>query len=274
MIETPRQRDTFEFMLEEKHEYGADDVVILDLDRTSLQSDNLSGYVYQIVRREHPGQVDVINKIAAEEEAQKGNAYEYLRLLEKHGISVDPDRLARQVMDEHRDEHGALLPEFVAAVLVDGADEYVRKVTECGATIVLHTAGDSLTQLFKIRLMQALLRELAEVEVESYIITDESGVSKTVQLEKLYDSDAQKFQFSDTLAAQTPEIRKHHFSEQLKTRLFARLTLLDDKTKHHEGNLGLLSIRHALVVASGMPDDGELRLTITSLADKVVVPNS
>ena len=276
------------------------DVVFLDLDRTTIQSDNLSKFAYNQLRNqydpknasnqdEYDENLDIlakIHEIQDKERDNKGNAYEYLKLLHDAGAEFDPVQLAKQVVDSNRDEYFRVRPEFIKTILNDGATELIHLIQQKGGDVVFMTAGDELTQRFKIEIVQQLLAEI-EIEVAGWIITQEKKVSKTTIIDSLYDVDAERYVFEEALLGQNQKVIASSFSPRLKDADFDRATLLDDKLKHLSGareiaksldivwqeqGRALRQTRHyrtILMYAAGRKSDGLPRATIPDVIDAI-----
>lgn len=270
----------------EKMKFGADDVLFADLDRTLIKSDNLSSLVYGLLRgrfRDDKKRAEKIDRISQEELANKGNSYEYLRLLMEKAddsdvaIDIEPKKLAADLIAQHKDAEG-----FFGNVLCEGAVDLLKSVKETNARVVLMTAGDKTTQRFKVELVIAIMKQL-EIHIDGWIITKEGQSSKAQVVDSLFGSvpsEPDRFVMSRLRLEAREEVIDCDVS-QLEGESFDRATIIDDKQKHGElppeSRLGEVSIidgfgvsangklRTVLMVANGVELDAEERLSLPDL---------
>lgn len=276
----------------EKIVFSKGDVLFSDLDRTLIHTDKISGYAYRMLASQQPHMNGVIEETMGEEPLHRGKAYEYLRILQERGVEIDPVQLARDIVADHT-VNSVIDPEFVASILNEGALELLKKVHELGAKNVLVTAGDELTQLFKITLVSEIV-EKAEVKIDGWIMMAEGSTAKAAIVDTMFDEPSGQFKFDrDKLlelrgGGDNALIHDCFFDPQLLTAEHTRVTIFDDKLKHLllppgarvgqvqdditrtpivETSSGRMRLIHA--VATGMPGDEQPRLAPAELLELV-----
>ncbi len=161
--------------------------VLADMDLTTFNSYVFANYVYDVFRQQGVPD-ESIQALRDYETSQRGMAFGYIDFLqaavngdEKLDIagleafgSIELDDVASLVLDANRDETGRLRPEFVRAVMVEGALGLFASAQETDTPIYIVTSGKPKTQAMKLTVQAAILEQELAMQVPSLTIDHES----------------------------------------------------------------------------------------------------
>lgn len=216
-------------------EFGPDDVFISDLDRTLIKSDNLTGFVYDALRASQPDKKASIDVVAANELDNKSKAYEYLRLLTEQGVRIDPEELAEQIVSAHTNDSGEIDEAFINQVMTQGAIKLLETVRDTGCQILLMTAGDELTQRFKLAVVQKIAEQCG-IGIDGWIIVAEGKYPKADMVLDCFDDATGRYSFDAERLESNPHVRSFMLAASLssdrRVAPIRRALVFDDKLFH------------------------------------------
>lgn len=171
-------------------------LAVLDIDRTLIKS----GGFFEIMKKSifHRLGLDdeLLQRLNEAEKFQEGNAFDTIGwLYEQTGEKdlLDPDTIFEWIVGDNLNfsDSSKLSEELIKDVLVDGVIDLLEAVKQINAKALLLTAGGSVLQIVKVRLLQRMAAEMAEAadkqiaDIEDHIVIPDSKQYKT---ELVYES--------------------------------------------------------------------------------------
>ncbi len=252
-------------------------IAVTDLDRTLILSDNLADLVYETIRTDDTAAR--VAQVRQTEKQQKGNAFSYLEALEQQGIAIDPRELAQQVIAKYSDKNGSISQELITTIMIPGALDFLDQVHEAGAGLVIMTAGEAKTQLFKIYLLQTIARQVAGISLDSYIIVPDKdaygrSLSKANLLDASYSPTDGRFDMAwlmETYGQKTlGSAPASSIDKVIQSTKFARAVIVDDKRRNVTQSSGLNPHLVGVLVRPDNKSNGEGE-NIADLADAITL---
>ena len=135
-------------------------LVALDLDRTLLDSTAFVQKVFETLERENPDQADVIKFVQDQEQARRGQGYDYMDALRLAGIEFSVRNLADTLLWYNSDSKtGHYSDDMFERLVRPGAVELLDEIDyHPELTAMVITAGGNDTQILKL----AVFKELVE----------------------------------------------------------------------------------------------------------------
>lgn len=253
-------------------------IAVTDLDRTLILSDNLADLVYETIRTDDTAAR--VAQVRQTEKQQKGNAFSYLEALEQQGIAIDPRELAQQVIAKYSDKNGNISQELITTIMIPGALDFLDQVHEAGAGLVLMTAGEAKTQLFKVYLLQAITRQVTpDISLDSFIIVpdkdaDGKPLSKADLLDASYSPTDGRFDMAwlmETYGQKTlGSAPASSIDKVIQSTKFARAVIVDDRRRNVTQSSGLNPHLVGVLVRPDNKSNGEGE-NIADLADAIIL---
>lgn len=154
------------------------ELVVLDIDRTLINTTNLSDMIIQPIAAVLQLSDTQIAMMLAAISEREGKVFDYLKWLPKameldsHQLKLldDADALTHAILQFYAAD-GVLAVQFIEKILIPGAPELLKAVKESGSKVLLLTAGGKVLQSIKVALVQAMTRQVTgDVGVTDAII--------------------------------------------------------------------------------------------------------
>lgn len=235
----------------ERIDLDSDTIVIFDLDRTLIDSGSLVDVTLLSLEdlvtnsNEDDSQVDkktaitAIEKVRRLQKEETGNSFAYLEVLQREmGVNGTGwiKGLADNVIDANRDEHGKIKQSFINQIMLPNAIDILEKVDKSDSDWVIMTAGEQITQLYKLELLRRILAEsnVNNVDDMSYFITDpDHKYSKAKMISRAFiDKDGER-RFDLVLMSQYAHNAK--IDKSLTRKFHKAVVLIDDKLANLDG---------------------------------------
>lgn len=264
---------------ETEQPYLRERLLVLDLDRTVIKTDNVFAQFLEGVTR-LVGTTSLIEELRDAELAQHGAAFDPLKWLETRLITSsvpqemalrdvlkDADELYNFIIEPLLDENGELSDQAIDWLLVPHFDTLLAAARGAGMNVLCLTAGDAVYQQAKVKLLQAARQQRSEQSdtplamVDDYIVINTSHENKAALTAAAFSSmgqfDVSQLTDKATVYAVQPE-------NYAATKW---VTLIDDKPEHV--NSPKKAVVHAmLTVPDGNLDAPGLanRMTLDEIA--------
>lgn len=217
-------------------------LVILDLDRTLINSDQLVDTTLLSLEDYFDADRDsaaivAIEVVRVQERQQRGKSFAYLEELQKQ-LGTDDKTwvagLAAQVIDANRNNQGFIKQSFINQILLPGAIDVLQKLDRLGVDSLIMTAGQNLTQQYKLILFRQILSEVApEIDLSSHYITDpKHDYTKAQMINQSFADQPQGRQFDPVLLSRLSS--EAVLASRIANRQYSRVVLLDDKLANFE----------------------------------------
>lgn len=219
-----------------------DTLVALDLDRTLMDSGRLVDLTLLCIEDgldpEHDrATIEAIEIVRAAEKENIGNSFSYLEALQAEIGNQDSgwvDGLATRIVNDSRDDDGKIKTSFINQIMLPGAVELVQHISSLNADWIIMTAGQNITQRYKIFILSQILAEVEpKTRPVSYLITDPASLnSKADMIVKSFAETVERDQFDPVIL--TRYSTAANLRSEVANRLYGQVVLVDDKSTNLE----------------------------------------
>lgn len=218
-------------------EVGRDTLVALDLDRTLMDSSRLVDLTLLSIEdgldpEQDRATIEAIEIVRAAEKENVGNSFSYLEALQEEIGNQDSgwiDGLAARIVNSNRDNDGKIKTSFINQVMLPGSVELIHHIIGLDADWIIMTAGQNITQRYKISILGQILSEVEpETKALSYLITDPASLySKADMIVKSFSKKVDRDQFDPVVL--TRYSTAADLAGEVANRQYGQVVLVDDK---------------------------------------------